>query len=73
MSRKETKSIFKIAKMNGNKIITAAEFLKKENHLLEANRKEIYQQFPPSTNFLQWVQNTSKNKIVDKPPIDCNI
>ena len=58
--------------MNGNKVITAAEFLKKENNLLEANRKEIYQQFPPSKKFLQWVHKTSNNKISNKPPIDSN-
>lgn len=67
--RKKTKKLFNIANKNGHKIITAAEFLSTENKLLEANRKELYQRFPPSIEFRQWIQHVLSRKTSIKPPI----
>ncbi|MCW3997936.1 MAG: hypothetical protein NWF10_05130, partial [Candidatus Bathyarchaeota archaeon] len=67
--RKKTKKLFNIANKNGHKIITAAEFLSTENKLLEANRKELYQRFPPSIEFRQWIQHVLSRKTSFKPPI----
>jgi predicted metallo-beta-lactamase superfamily hydrolase len=56
------------ANQAGHKLLTGAEFIGQENHFLEANRKSLYQMFPPSEKFQQWI-NALNNKVIYKPPI----
>lgn len=43
--KEKISELFEIAEKKGTKILTAAEFLGKENDLLEARRKELYKNF----------------------------
>lgn len=49
-------------------IMTAAEFTGVENIFLEAKRKQLYRDHPPSAEFKQWIK-TLNNKRTTKPPI----
>ncbi len=44
--RKYLENVFEEAEKRGKKILTAAEFMGKENTYLEARRKELYKMFP---------------------------
>ena len=60
------------AKQAGHDILTAAEYVNKENNFLETNRKKLYETFPPSKDFQLWIKtlnNINNNKNIKKPPI----
>jgi len=52
----------------GHSVMTAAEYLGNENVFLEAKRKQLYRDFPPSAEFKQWIK-TLGNKKIAKPPL----
>jgi uncharacterized protein len=60
--------IFKKASQAGHKILTAAEFVGKENLFLESKRKQLYLDQPPSAEFKTWMKTLGDIKIA-KPPI----
>ncbi len=57
------------AEKAGNRLLTMAELLGKENLLLEAEREENYKTNPPSEEFMNWAQSTEEFKIHTPPPI----
>jgi predicted metallo-beta-lactamase superfamily hydrolase len=64
--------IKKQAQQAGHDILTAAEFVNEENHFLEANRKKLYETFPPSEEFQLWIKelnNNNNGKNIKKPPL----
>jgi predicted metallo-beta-lactamase superfamily hydrolase len=67
--REKTKNIFKKASKTQCKVFTAAEFLGKENVFLEAARKRLYVENPPSNEFERWMRGSATNKKHVKPPI----
>jgi predicted metallo-beta-lactamase superfamily hydrolase len=52
----------------GHRIMTAAEYTGNENRFLEAKRKQLYSDQPPSPEFRQWMKTLNYKKIA-KPPI----
>lgn len=66
------KSIFgpivEYASSMGHNVLTAAEFLGLENSTLEAYRKKLYSDEPPSEDFLKWAKMTSIKKRLTPPP-----
>jgi len=52
----------------GHEFLTTAEFIGAENTFLEANRKNLYETFPPSEKFQLWTKTLS-NKGICKPPL----
>jgi len=67
--REHAKPIFDTAAENRHAVVTAAEFMKKENNLLESRRKTLFEVDPPSSEFQKWMKKQhSKRKLV-KPPI----
>ena len=52
----------------GHCVMTAAEYSGNENVFLEAKRKQLYRDFPPSAEFKAWMKTLSDKKIV-KPPL----
>jgi len=61
-----TKSVFNEATKNGHKIVTAAEYMQKENNLLEFNRKHLFKNEPPSNQFEKWMKlPLSERKLVE--------
>jgi len=60
---------FNAAEKAGHSVLTAAEFLKNENALLESRRKELYEAEPPSTEFGKWMRMPISRRKITPPPI----
>jgi hypothetical protein len=60
--------VFQQASKAGHSVVTAAEFLGRENVFLESNRKQLYRDFPPSAEFKQWTKTLNSDNIA-KPPL----
>jgi hypothetical protein len=67
--REKAKGVFEKAQGVGCKVLTAAEFLKEENVFLEAKRKRLYVENPPSREFEKWMNTSMAVKKRVKPPI----
>lgn len=61
--------VYKIANESDHWIGTAAEFLQQPNAILEAIRKDLYEKFPPSKDFIKWTKQTEKYKKEFLPPV----
>jgi len=69
MWREKIENIYENCYKSEHEILTAAEFLGKENTFLEALRKQLFVESPPSRDFQKWMrENTATRKHV-KPPI----
>jgi predicted metallo-beta-lactamase superfamily hydrolase len=69
-SLQELSAISAEVKPLGGSIMTAAEYLGKQPRLLEANRRKLYEENPPSRQFIKWTKlNKEKQRLV-KPPIE---
>lgn len=66
--REKVKDVFEKAHKTGNKVLTAAEFLGKQNTLLEAARKRLFVENPPSKDFVKWMREISGARRLVKPP-----
>jgi len=67
--REKAKDVFEKAYETGHKILTAAEFLGKKNMFLEALRKQLFIENPPSKEFEKWMRESIATKKHVKPPI----
>ncbi|MEM0010507.1 MAG: hypothetical protein QW424_05550 [Candidatus Bathyarchaeia archaeon] len=63
------KPIVERAASLGHKVFTAAEFLEEENQTLEAYRKRLYSNEPPSEDFLKWSKLPSPKRRLIPPPL----
>jgi predicted metallo-beta-lactamase superfamily hydrolase len=68
--RKKAGSVFEAAKKAKHSVLTAAEFVGKENLLLEALRKKLYVENKPQKEFEKWMRKSDDAKRFFKPPID---
>lgn len=59
----------RIAGQRGHKIITAAEFCGIPNKLLEAKRRELYEENPPSDAFQEWIGLSKAKRRRRMPPL----
>ena len=66
--RQKMASVYEQASKARHNIMTAAEFRGSENLFLEAKRKQLYHDHPPSLGFKQWMKTLNGEKI-GKPPI----
>jgi predicted metallo-beta-lactamase superfamily hydrolase len=53
----------------GSTLQTAAEYAGDKNRLLEANRKRMFQEEPPSEEFKAWMRLSEEKKKFKKPPL----
>jgi hypothetical protein len=67
--REKAKSVFEKAQEVECEVLTAAEFLREENAFLEAIRKRLYVENPPSSEFEKWMNASMTVKKRVKPPI----
>jgi hypothetical protein len=67
--RDSAKQVFRSARNVGNKIVTAAEFLGEEDRLLEARRKQLFKDSPPSSEFENWSKLSEFKRKKTKPPL----
>lgn len=67
--RESAEDVLETGRKAGNKVVTAAEYLDRDIKLLEANRKQLYEEDPPTREFEKWskLQQFKRKKI--KPPI----
>ncbi len=62
-------SVLDSALKAGHAALTAADFLKKENMLLESQRKQLFEKEPPSTEFEKWMHMPLLKRKATPPPI----
>jgi predicted metallo-beta-lactamase superfamily hydrolase len=67
--REQTRNVFHTAHEAECKVFTAAEFLNGKNAFLEATRKSLFIEHPPSKEFEKWMRGTIEIKKHGKPPI----
>jgi predicted metallo-beta-lactamase superfamily hydrolase len=67
--RELAKPIFESAKEVHHTVYTAAEFLKKEDDLLESRRKLLYEKEPPNNEFKKWTRMPIEKRKKTPPPI----
>ncbi|MCS7119766.1 MAG: hypothetical protein RMJ07_05560 [Nitrososphaerota archaeon] len=67
--REKIMPVFEAAESVGHRIVTAAEFLGENNRLLEASRKKLYEEEPPSKEFNDWLRLDPKKRRTVMPPI----
>lgn len=67
--RELTKPVFEAAAQAKHSVCTAAEFLEKENSLLEARRKQLFETEPPSNEFEKWMRMPITKRKNTPPPI----
>ncbi len=64
-----SQTVFDIASKAGHAVFTAADFLKKENTLLESQRKHLFETEPPSAEFEKWMKMPLAKRKLVKPPV----
>jgi hypothetical protein len=67
--REEAKLVFETARKSGHEVMSAAEFLGKEDNLLEAGRKELFEAEPPNGGFMKWTKIPVHARQLVKPPL----
>ena len=53
----------------GHKVLTAAEYIGEKNAFLEAMRRRLFAEKPPSKEFEKWMHGNLKTKKMTKPPL----
>ena len=61
--------IWEKAEEAGNRVLTMAELSGANNIILEAEREELYQNDPPTEEFLTWAQSTEEFKLKHRAPV----
>ncbi len=67
--RQISKPIFDSASETGHRVVTAAEFLKEQDNLLEHQRQKLFEVEPPSSEFNKWMKLPPSKRKQIKPPI----
>jgi hypothetical protein len=67
--RQLSQPIFDSASKAGHTVVTAAEFLRKQNNMLESRRKKLFEVEPPSSEFNKWTKLPRLKRKLVKPPI----
>ncbi len=66
--QEKVKQVYDVAANFGHRVLTAAEFAGEQNLLLESTRKQLFNETPPSKEYIQWMKNLNAKEIF-KPPI----
>ncbi|NHJ13246.1 MAG: hypothetical protein EAX95_06185 [Candidatus Thorarchaeota archaeon] len=62
-------SVLDSAQSFGHRVLSMAELAGVENECLEANRPELYKQYPPDEAFMRWTEATDEYKVGNLPPL----
>lgn len=68
--RDRAKLVYEVAEKAGNKVSTAAEYVGEEPQALEAIRPRLYEQEPPSAEFVKWSKLKREKQRIQPPPIE---
>jgi len=66
--REFAKPVFEVAGRLNHTVTTGAEFAGLENNLLEYNRRRLYEEEPPSDEFLRWTKIPKEKQRMTPPP-----
>lgn len=66
---REAGPVRKASKKAGNRVVTAAEFNNADTVILEARRQQLYNEDPPSKEFLDWTELARDKRRKRKPPV----
>ncbi len=69
-SMRELAAVSSIARSAGHQAICAAEYLGERPRLLEANRRSLYENEPPSKRFIKWTKMTREKQAETAPPLE---
>jgi len=67
--RRFAQPVLEAASRAGHRILTAAEFMGGDEELLEARRRELFEEDPPSSAFVRWMKKPSWKRKLTKPPL----
>lgn len=67
--REGAKDVFEMAGKVGHEVSSAADYLGLKPRLLEARRERLYEEEPPSEEFLKWTQLRREKRREQPPPI----
>ncbi|MEM3765944.1 MAG: hypothetical protein QXU46_02820 [Candidatus Bathyarchaeia archaeon] len=67
--REKAAKVFKKAEKAEHRVLTAAEFIGRENSFLEAVRRRLFAEKPPSKEFEKWMRENHEKRKQTKPPI----
>lgn len=67
--REKTTDIFYSAYKAAHIVQTTAEYLSKQNTFLEARRKKLFEEDPPTNDFKKWTRQNEETRKHVKPPI----
>lgn len=67
--RNQAQPVFTAASRSGHRVITAAEFIGEENRLLESQRNRLFEDDPPSQEFMKWTRIPVLKRKLTRPPI----
>ncbi len=62
-------SLQEYAEKLGNRVQTFAEYLGLENRLLEARRRQLFEEYPPTPEFRRWMNLSSLRQKGQPPPL----
>lgn len=65
----DAKPVFEAALRANHRVVTAAEFLNKREMILEPRRQELYEEEPPSSEFIKWTKLQHDKRRLEKPPV----
>jgi predicted metallo-beta-lactamase superfamily hydrolase len=67
--REETKPLFDAAQKTGHRVLTAADHLGLKENLLESRREQLYENDPPSEDFLKWCALPREKRRLQPPSV----
>lgn len=67
--KEKTADIFQCAHESAHTVQTAAEYLGRSNAFLEADRKNLFEEDPPSNDFKTWMRQNEETKKHVRPPV----
>jgi len=60
---------YESAQNSGHKLVTAAELVGMKNNPLECLRQKLYEEDPPSREFMKWTKLPREERRVTNPPV----
>jgi predicted metallo-beta-lactamase superfamily hydrolase len=67
--KEKARPVFEAARKTGHIVVNAAEFINETPRLLESTREHLYEDEPPSEEFIRWTQLRHEKRRQQDPPI----
>lgn len=67
--KEKAKPVLEAGSKAGHEVVTAADYVGQPLNLLESRREQLYEEDPPSNEFLKWAELPREKRRVLEPPI----